>query len=347
MEVQTKQTTFKFAIIGTGSIAGLHVTAINEIPYAEVVALCSSTEERARSAEEKYGITTYSDINKLFDQETIDATIICTASGDHLDPCLKAAKRGIHVISEKPLEVSLDRAEQMISSCDENSVKLACIFQSRFKPDYQQLKKAVESKKLGKLLLGNAYIKWYRPENYYSDSPWRGTLEGDGGAALINQGIHTIDLLQNVMGPVQSVTAKVITTVHDIEGEDLGVAMLEFENGALGVIEGSTAAYPGYPERLEVFGENGSVILEGGKIIEWNLKSEEEKENDEGSDKQDSGASDPMAIDYAYHKYQIEDFIASVREDRDPVVTGREGLKALALIRAIYQSSSEGRRVEL
>ena len=260
----------KFAIVGTGSIAGLHITALKDIPDAEVVALCSSSKERAASSEEKYGITAYADINKMFDEKNIDAIIICTASGNHLEPCQEAAKRGIHVLSEKPLEVTLGKAQQMIDVCEKNNVKLACIFQSRFKPDFRQLKQAVEDKQLGKLLLGNAYIKWYRPEEYYSSSPWRGTLQGDGGAALINQGIHTIDLLQNVMGPVKAVTAKVKTSVHNIEGEDLGVAMIEFENGALGVIEGSTAVYPGYPERLEICGEDGRVILEAGKIIEWN-----------------------------------------------------------------------------
>ncbi len=346
MAALSNHETMNFAIIGTGSIAGMHLTAIKDIPEAEVVALCSSSEKRAAMASEKYGVRAYSDIDAMFDKESIDAIIICTASGNHLEPCVAAAKRGVHVLSEKPLEVTMERAEEMIRVCDENGVKLACIFQSRFKPDYRQLKDAVDNQKLGKLLLGNAYIKWYRPEEYYSSSPWRGTMKGDGGAALINQGIHTIDLLQHVMGPVKSVTAKVKTTVHQIEGEDLGVAMIEFENGALGTIEGSTAAYPGYSERLEVFGSEGSVILEGGKIHDWNIKGEDDIHKQEDTKKQDSGASDPMAIDYAYHKYQIEDFIAAIREDRDPVVTGQEGLKALALIKAIYKSSEEGRQVE-
>jgi predicted dehydrogenase len=250
------------------------------------------------------------------------------------------------VLSEKPLEVTMERAEEMIRICDENQVKLACIFQSRFNPAYKRLKKAIDDGKLGKILLGNAYIKWYRPEEYYSSSPWRGTLKGDGGAALINQGIHTIDLLQNVMGPVKSVTAKVKTTVHNIEGEDLGVAIIEFESGGLGVIEGSTATYPGYPERLEVFGEKGSVILEGGKITAWNVKDEVKNDGQAAPDKPGSGASDPMAIDYAYHKFQIEDFADAIRENRDPIITGREGLKALALIRAVYESSDSGKRID-
>lgn len=346
MTIAANPKPLKFAIIGTGSIAGLHITAIGDLPDAEVVALCSSSRDRAVQAEEKYGIKTYHDLDTLFEQEEIDAIIICTASGNHLEPCKVAAKKGIHVLSEKPLEVTVERAQEMIDTCRENQVHLACVFQSRFKPDYLRLKRAVNEQKLGRLLLGNAYIKWYRPKEYYASSPWRGTLKGDGGASLINQGIHTIDLLQDIMGPVRSVTASVKTMVHEIEGEDLGVAMIEFENGALGVIEGSTAVFPGYPERLEVFGENGSVIMEGGKIIEWNLKDQDALQNEEPGSKKDSGASDPMAIDYAYHKFQIEDFVRAVQEDREPLVTGEEGLKALALIRAIYQSSAEGVRVD-
>lgn len=344
---QTNSTTpFKFAIVGTGSIAGLHLTAIQDIPNAEVVALCSSSEERAAKAEEKFGIKTYFNLDTLLDQEDLDALIICTASGNHLEPTEKAAKKGIHVLTEKPLEVTIERAQKMIDVCKENNVKLACVFQSRFKPDYQKLYNAVKNNKLGKLILGNAFINWYRPDEYYSSSPWRGTIEGDGGAALINQGIHTIDLLQNIMGPIKSVTAKVKTVVHQIEGEDLGVAMIEFENGAMGVIQGSTAAYPGYPERLEVYGENGSAIIEAGKIAAWNIREEVKEEEKEHNRKvQDSGASDPMAIDYAYHKFQIEDFVNAVREDRDPIVTGEEGLKALALIRAIYESSQTDQKV--
>lgn len=346
MTQSSNQKPLNFAIIGTGSIAGLHITAIGDIEDIEIVALCSSSPDRAAAAEEKYGITTYSDIETLFDNEEVDAIIICTASGHHLEPCLAAASRGIHVLSEKPLEVTMDRAQQMVDACAQNNVKLGGIFQSRFNPAYLKIKKAVEEGLLGKLLLGNAYIKWYRPEDYYSSSPWRGTLDGDGGAALINQGIHTIDLLQNVMGPIRSVTGKVKTSVHKIEGEDLGVALIEFESGAMGVVEGSTALYPGYPERLEVYGEKGSVVMEGGKIKAWNLM-EAEAEELETANEPGSGASDPMAIDYAFHKFQIEDFVSAIREDRPPIVTGEEGIKALALIRAIYESSESGKAVVL
>lgn len=339
-------TNLRFAIVGTGSIAGLHYQAIGEIENIEVAAFCSSSQGRAKAAQEKYNVPCYWDLEELFDKENIDAVIICTASGNHLEPCRAAAERGIHVLSEKPLEVTVERAQQMIDICRENNVKLGCIFQSRFNPAVQKLKKAISEGQLGDLLLGNAYIKWYRPEEYYSSSPWRGTLKGDGGASLINQGIHTIDLLQYMMGSVRAVTGRIQTRVHEIEGEDLGVALVEFENNALGTIEGSTAVFPGYPERLEIFGSKGSVILEGGKVAAWNLQGVEKTE-EIASEGPGSGASDPMAIDFAFHQYQIEDFATAIREDREPVITGEEGLKALSLIKAIYQSSAEDRKVEL
>lgn len=345
-ENQMNKERFRFCIVGTGSIAGLQIKAIREMDNAEVVGLCSSSEERAGAAEEKYGIKAYYDMEEMLDQEKPDAVILSTASGDHLNPCLLAAERGIHVLSEKPLEVTVERAEKMIDACRKHQVNLGCIFQSRFNPEFQKLKKAVDDGKLGDLLLGNAYIKWYRPSEYYSSSPWRGTLDGDGGAALINQGIHTIDLLQYVMGPVKSVYGHVQTRVHDIEGEDVGTAMIRFENGSQGVIEGGTALYPGYPERLEIFGSRGSIVMEGGHIIEWNLMEEEKTEQSSGFSP-GSGASDPLAIDFSLHQNQIRDFVESVREGKDPAVTGEEGLKALALIRAIYESSEKGEKIAL
>ncbi|WP_236979231.1 Gfo/Idh/MocA family protein [Membranihabitans maritimus] len=334
-----------FAIIGTGSIVELHIESIKEIDNATVVALCSSNEARAKEAEEKYNIPCYSSLASLFANEKIDAISICTYSGNHLEPCVEAAKRGIHVITEKPLEVTLDRADQMINACKENNVKFACIFQSRFKPDYLKLKSAIEDGKLGKLILGNAYIKWFRSEDYYAGSNWRGTMKGDGGAALINQGIHTIDLLLSLMGDVKSIVGKVKTTLHDIEGEDLGVAILDFQNGATGVIEGSTALYPGYPERLEIYGEHGSVILEGGKITSWNLKGDTTKAS--SPQESDSGSSDPMSISYKYHKLQLSDFVESIIHDKKPLITGEEGRPALEVIKTIYKSSESNREIEL
>ena len=334
-----------FAVIGMGSIAHFHIRCIQELEGCKLVAVASSTRDRVEEAEERYGVAGYTNIEAMMLRKDIDVVNICTASGYHLEPALAAARAGKHIICEKPLEVNLDRADQMIKACREAGVKLACIFQSRFKEDYLRIRRAVKGGKLGKIVLANAYIKWFRDDEYYASRGWRGTFKGDGGAALINQSIHTIDLLQDLMGPVASVYGNVRTMTHDIEGEDLGLAILQFENGAMGTIEGSTSIYPGYPERLEIHGSKGSIIYEGGKIIAWNLM-DGPTEGMKGSAVA-SGASDPMAIDYGYHKKQIQNMVDAIRNDREPLVNGEEGRKVLEIISAIYESSRLGAKVVL
>lgn len=336
----------KLGIVGTGAIADVHAACIDEIPNATLVALSSSSAERAKQAQARFSQPIYADYKTMMSEEDMDIVIICTQSGAHLSATTEAAKQGIHVLSEKPLEVTIERANSMISACRNANVKLGCIFQNRFSPDFVALKEAVDKGHLGKLLMGNASINWYRDADYYANSPWRGTMEGDGGAALINQGIHTIDLLQYLMGDVNSVFGKIKTNVHNIEGEDTATALLTFADGAMGTVTGGTSLYPGYPERLEVFGEKGSVILEAGKIVAWNVPGHERdvKEPAKGNG---SGASDPMAIGNALHKAQIEDMIDAVLNDREPVVNGEEGLKSLALIKGIYRSAELGVEVSV
>jgi predicted dehydrogenase len=341
-----KKNKLGFGIIGTGAIALHHAKSIQELEGCYLVAVCSSTPERAKEASQKYGIPAYSNIDDFLLREDLDIVSICTQSGKHMEPIIAAAKAGKHIITEKPLEVSVDRANRIISVCRSQGVKLSVIFQSRFNPAYLKLKQVVRSGSLGKLLLGNAYIKWYRDKAYYNQSNWKGTLKGDGGAALINQGIHTIDLLLDIMQDVESVFGQVKTMVHNIEGEDVGVALLTFKNGAMGTIEGGTALYPGYKERLEIFGENGSIIYEGGEIVEWNIKGKKVV-TDEFIKNASTGASDPLSIDYNLHKAQIKDMIEAVHEDREPIVNGIAAIKSLELISAIYKSSVEKKLIYL
>ncbi|MEZ4848262.1 MAG: Gfo/Idh/MocA family oxidoreductase [Bacteroidia bacterium] len=337
---------WKFGIVGMGSIASFHIKSLEELPNCEVVALCSSNAERAKEAGQHYHLPAFTDTAKMISEVDLDAIVICSASGYHLEPTLTAAKAGKHVICEKPLEVTVERADEMIQTCRDAGVKLGCIFQSRFKPDFMRIQKVVAEGKLGKLLLGNAYVKWFRSQEYYDSRPWRGTYTGDGGAALINQSIHTIDLLQCIMGPVESVYGKTRTLTHNIEGEDLGLAMLTFKNGALGTIEGSTSLYPGYPERLEIHGSLGGIVYEGGKITVWNVPGEEgQLPNDKPVG--GSGASDPLAIDYIWHKMQLQDFVEALEADREPAINGEEGRKSLEIIRAVYESNRLGKEVKL
>ena len=331
-------------IIGTGAIAGHHFKSVQALTDCEVIAMASSSKERATKAAEKFGVKVYDSYEELLKDKAVDAVIICTHSGNHLGPTIAAAKMGKHVLVEKPIEVSLKRADKMIAACEKAGVKLGVIYQNRFSPDYIQLKKAVLAGHLGQLILGNAYIKWFRDSSYYESSDWKGTIKGDGGAALINQGIHTIDLLLDIMGDAESVFGKTRTVKHKIEGEDLGLALLTFKNGALGSIEGSTAISPGYPERLEIFGTKGSVILEAGKIIAWNIEGAEHK-NSNSDEEKTSGSADPMAINHSLHKAQISDFVQSIINDKRPLLDGEEGRRSLALIKGIYKSAKKGKEI--
>ncbi|WP_435139317.1 Gfo/Idh/MocA family protein [Formosa sp. A9] len=336
----------RFGIIGTGSIAATHVKAINSIGNAQVVAMAASNESRAKAAQSIYNVPVFAKYTELLDQTPLDVVCICTQSGEHLEPTMAAAERGIHVLCEKPLETTVAKASQMIQVCKAKGVKLGCIFQNRWNSDFLKVLQAVKSKTLGKLLMGNASINWYRPTSYYSNSPWRGTLQGDGGAALINQGIHTIDLLLCLMGNVKSVYGNVKTLVHPIEGEDVASAIVNFKSGAIGTITGGTALYPGRPERLEVYGEKGSIVLEGGSIVSWQIEDAPTDAPVETSESA-SGASDPSAIGFELHKLQIEDMIDAILSGREPLVSGDEALRALQLICSIYESSLLKKEISL
>lgn len=329
-------------IIGMGAIASYHVKSILEIADARLAAVTSSNAHERKKAED-LGAKSFSDYHEMLLHRGLDIVIICTPSGFHLDPAIAAARAGKHVIVEKPLEITVQRARQLIVACEEAQVKLACIFQNRYSEDFARVYRAAQEGSLGKLILGNAYVKWFRSQEYYDAAAWRGTKNGDGGAVLINQSIHTIDLLLQVMGPVKSVFGQVKTLTHDIEGEDLGVGFIEFENGALGTIEGSTSIFEGFPEKLEIHGEDGSMILEGGKLVLQNTRGGEKTIAQEKNSA--SGSSNPMAIDYMLHKKQLEDIIRAIRNDEAPVVSGEDAIKSIRVIEAIYQSASSGRKI--
>ena len=335
-----------FGILGWGNIASHHAKSVLELEDCKLLAGVSSDEKKLQTMQKEFGMKGYQSFEEMLKHPGINVVCICTPSGYHLDHALQAAESGKHVIIEKPLEITVSRAEQIINTCKENRVKLSCIFQNRFSDDYQEMVKAVREGLLGKLVLGNAYIKWFRDQAYYDGSNWRGTLQGDGGAALINQGIHTIDLLQHVMGPVSSVFGTTRTMNHHIEGEDLGVAILEFENGALGTIEGSTSIYQGFPEKLEIHGTEGNIVLEGGKIVTWRTSKGLTKTTDQ-TENPGGGSSDPMGIGYELHKKQIRDVADAIRQDRRPLIDGEEGLKSLKVVEGIYRSALAGEKIKL
>lgn len=342
-----------FGIIGTGAIADFHAKSISEIPDARLVAVLDTNPEKAKLFSKKYNCLACSTPDELTRNYNIDIICICTPSGLHLDPALEAIGAGKHCIIEKPLEITPERCDMIISAAHSKGVLIEGIFPSRFYNAAKEIKKAADQNRFGKFTMGNAYIKWYRTQEYYDSVKWRGTWKYDGGGALMNQGIHSIDLLQWFMGPVKRVQALTSLIGHkNIEVEDTAVAMIEFSNSALGTIEGSTAVFPGSYKRVEVLGTEGSAVLEENRLAAWNFMKETDSDTEirnlyTGSPDSGGGVSDPLSINYLGHKYQIEDMIRAVDTGCKPLVTGEEARKSVQIIDAVYQSARSGKPVDI
>jgi len=345
--------TYGFGIIGCGMISDFHSAAIADIKNGKLVAVSSRKAENSQRLVDRYSIQAYSDYNEMLNRDDIDIVCICTPSGAHMEPAVAAAEAGKHVIIEKPLEITLERCDAIIESCEKANVRLCAIFNSRFSDASQLVKDTVSSGRLGQLTLGDAYVKWYRSQDYYDSGDWRGTMELDGGGALMNQSIHAIDFLQYVMGPVESIQAFTDTLAHKrIDVEDVAVAALRFKNGALGVVEGTTAVYPGSLKKFEFSGTKGTIVLEEEDIITWEFEEEEPEDAEikkQFTEKKSGGggASDPRAINNDNHRRQMINLIQSIENNIPHLVDGREGRKAVEIILAIYQSSKAGKTVHL
>ncbi len=335
------------AVVGLGLVGPVHAKCVRELEDAELRVICDIAEAKARAAAEEFECDWTTDFDRMLERPDIQVVSLTTPPFTHLELGLAAARAGKHVLVEKPIDISTERARRLIAACREHGVKLGVIFQSRWKKSYALLKQAVDEGMLGRLLLGDAVVKWFRSQSYYDSCDWRGTWAKEGGGALINQSIHTIDALQWIFGPVESLFGYFTTTpVHDIEVEDLATATLRFANGALGVIEGATAIQPGLPERLAVHGEKGTVVIEGGKLVTWTVEDMDEALAKAAAEEPTgTGAADPMAFPITWHKAQIQDMLDAVREDREPAVNGEEGIRALEIVEAIYESGRTERPV--
>ncbi len=334
-----------FGLVGCGMAGKVHAEAIASIPGARLLAVCSRDERRVASFAAKFGATGYADYDRFLDHPGLRIVNVCTPSGLHAEQGVAAARAGLHVLVEKPIDTTLEKADALIDACDRAGVKLGVIFQSRFLPAAQRIKRAIDEGRLGRLMIGDAYVKWYRAPEYYAGS-WRGAIATDGGGALINQAIHTVDLLRWMMGPVDAAFAmKAALRYPQIECEDTLVASLRFQNGALGVIEAATSAKPGFKRRLEISGERGTVILDGDAISCWAIDGEDEEAG--GGEQITDGSSNPAAISNEGHRRQIEDMMRAVVEDRPPMIDGREGRKSLEVVTALYESSVSGRVIKL
>ena len=335
-----------FAIVGCGNIAPFHAEGICNTSGAELIAVCDKDEAKAKELAEKFSANVYFDYAEMLTRDDIDVVNICLPSGLHAPLSIQAANAGKHVMVEKPLDITVEKCDSIIEACNKNRVKLATIFPSRFKASSMAIYKAIKSGRFGKLTLGDTNVKWYRSAEYYASGNWRGTWKFDGGGALMNQSIHYIDLIQYFMGPIESVTAHCSTIVKDIEVEDTAVAIVKFKNGALGTIEGTTTAYPGLEAIVAVHGENGSAIIDGESLVTWKFKDElpeDEQIRKELNKTISSGAADPVSsLDSAGHQLQINDMVAAINENREPMVNGENGKKSVEIIRAIYKSSENG-----
>lgn len=317
-----------YGILGCGGISKTHIKALGFLENAALYAVWDRTAKRAQEAAEQTGAKAYEDMDAMLADQNVDAVIILTASGAHGDMGIRAANAGKHVIVEKPLDISVEKAKLLIEACDKNGVTLSCIFQHRYDEDTVALKKAVEEGRLGRINAGCCHTKWYRAQEYYDQVEWRGTKKYDGGGALMNQGIHQLDLFQYIMGDVEEVFAYCAVRAHErIDVEDLCMATLKFKNGALGILEASTVAAPGFYTRIDVNGSKGTVILQNNTVKEWKVDGEEERKG---------------TFTELPHRLQLKEITDSILEGRDSLVNGREALKSLCIAEAVYRSAKSG-----
>lgn len=337
----------RFGIVGCGVIAPHHARGIDSTPEAELVAVCDVIEERAAKLSGDFGgPAVYTDYKKMLAEGGVDAICVCVPSGLHGQVTIDAAKAGKHVMCEKPVEIKLDKIDAMIAACREANVKLGVIFQRRTSPMWHKVKKVVAEGKLGKMVLGDAYLKYFRSQEYYDSGDWRGTWELDGGGALMNQGVHMIDIQRWIMGPVKTIYAKADHLVRDIEVEDTCCAVMEFASGAFGVLQGTTSVVK-MDHRLELHGDVGTIVVEGEKITKWEVPGDESGGEPDETVVIGSAASDPKAISSGGHGIQINDLCHSIMHDHEPMIPGEEARKAVEVILGIYESARTGKPISM
>ena len=326
-------------LIGGGNITQTHARAALAIPGVEISAIYGTNSESVARLCREHGGKPYQDFDAFVSHRPMNLVIIGSPSGLHATQGIAATRRGLHVLTEKPMDISTKRADALIEGAKQSGVKLGVIFQDRLKPGIRQLKRWLDQGLLGKPLFVDARVKWYRPPEYYTNSRWRGTLALDGGGALINQGVHTVDLLLWLLGDVGSVQSRIATKLHAIEAEDTAVAILEFAGGALGILHVTTAAYPGYPRRVEISGSEGTVILERDRIVAADLRRTPPDASSTVSADQNQSASSAVVSDFRGHQAILEDFLEAIQQNRAPACDGAEGRRSIALVETIYRAS--------
>ncbi len=339
-------------LVGLGMIAKTHYLALQNHENCYLQGCWSHTPAAASAWAEEHRCKAYGSFEEMLSDPQIDAVAVITPPGAHLDYALAAIRAKKHVLVEKPMEIKTDRVEQMIEEAHRNHVVLSCLFQSRYFEAAEYLKKAVDDGRFGTISLCDAQIKWFRSQAYYDSAAWRGTKAIDGGGIMMQQSIHAIDLLLYIMGsdPLE-IAAFTSTVSHDIEVEDTAVAALKFPNGALGIIEGTTSAWPGSLKRIEICGTDGQAVIEEDSITMWRFRDErpqdEEIRRRFSSSTSSGGSADPSAINFTGHARQYADFASAVINKKSPLITGEEGLRSVRLIEALYKSADEGRYIQI
>jgi predicted dehydrogenase len=332
-------------LIGAGNISETHARAARAVPGVEIAAIYGTNAEKVGRLAGEHGGKPYSDFDQFLDHRPMDLVAIGSPSAIHAAQGIAAARRGLHVLTEKPIDITTERADALISEAEKAGIKLGVFFQDRCKPDILRVKKAVDEGVLGRPILADARVKWYRPPDYYAKSRWRGTRALDGGGALINQAVHTVDLMLWLFGDVVSVHASSKTALHTIEVEDTLIALMQFSNGALGVLQAATSIYPGYPRRLELTGTEGTLIIEQDRLLAADLRNPTEILRRGGDADLNRSADSPVVGDARGHQAVLEDFLESIQSNTKPRCDGREGRRSLALVEAIYEACRTGKQV--
>ena len=331
---------FGFAIIGCGAIARIHVEAIASLQNARLTAVYDQNADQAVAFAREFGCRSYDSAEKMLEDPDVDIVSICVPSGLHAKFAVLAANAKKHIVVEKPMAITTQQLDEMTRAVAENGVKITVIVQMRFQENVKLVKAAIDEGRLGRIYFADCRMRFYRSPEYYRNGGWRGTWEMDGGA-LMNQGIHGIDLMQYLMGGVKSVYADCRTMARQIETEDAANLLVEYRNGAIGVIQSTTIAVPGEPRTITISGEKGTVVLQEDAIVRWNVEGEglATGETDVGS------CQDPMAFSFGCHALQLRDLLDAIREDRPSAVDATEGRKAVDIILAAYRSSQTGQKV--
>lgn len=335
----------RIALVGCGRISKNHFDVISRSSDLKLVSVCDNVEERARQTGEEYGVPSFTSLETMLAEVPSDAVVVATPSGVHPQHGILAARAGRHVISEKPMAISLAAADALVQACDDNNVKLFVVKQNRLNPTIQLLKRAIDKGRFGRIYMANCTVRWTRPQEYYDQAPWRGTWEFDGGA-FMNQASHYVDLIQWMMGPVESVMAKTATLARNIEAEDSGVAVLKFRSGALGTIEVTMLTFPRNLEgSITILGEKGTVKIGGtavNKVEHWLFA-----DYDDDDKLIETASTNPTSVYGFGHEPYYRNVVAALRGDTRPDTDGRAGRKSLELILGIYHSAKTGREIPL